>query len=137
MVTGTDSGFAVTPYGEWHARELELFVSGIGFSPGEALIASTSLAAPFLREGQKVGTLQVGKCADFIAVNGNPFSDIAVLQDKRKITDVYLAGKHVAIQDTDYDPRKVSDFAMTHWNDLYTRERVAELAAAQRARPLH
>ena len=137
MVTGTDSGFAVTPYGEWHARELELFVTGIGFTPGEALIASTSLAAPFLSSGDHLGSLQVGKHADFIAVSGNPLVDISVLQDKRKITDVYLAGKRVQFEDTDYDPRKVSDFSMTHWNDLYTRERVAQLAAQQKKLALH
>ena len=33
FLTGTDSGFAVTPYGEWHARELELFVDDLGFTP--------------------------------------------------------------------------------------------------------
>ena len=30
MMCGTDSGFAVTPYGEWHAREIELFVTHLG-----------------------------------------------------------------------------------------------------------
>ena len=34
FLTGTDTGFAVTPYGEWHASELELFVDDLGFTPG-------------------------------------------------------------------------------------------------------
>ena len=34
MMTGTDSGFAVTPYGEWHAKEIEIFVKYLGFTPG-------------------------------------------------------------------------------------------------------
>ena len=38
MMAGTDSGFAVTPYGEWHARELEIFVNDLGFTPAEALL---------------------------------------------------------------------------------------------------
>ncbi len=38
FLTGTDTGFAVTPYGEWHARELELFVNDLGFSPAAALL---------------------------------------------------------------------------------------------------
>jgi imidazolonepropionase-like amidohydrolase len=38
MMAGTDSGFAVTPYGEWHARELEIFVNDLGFTPAEALV---------------------------------------------------------------------------------------------------
>jgi len=37
MMCGTDTGFAVTPYGEWHAREMELFVSHLGMSPLEAI----------------------------------------------------------------------------------------------------
>src|SRR5437763_5973001 len=32
LLTGTDTGFAVTPYGEWNARELELFVDDLGFT---------------------------------------------------------------------------------------------------------
>ena len=40
MLTGTDTGFAVTPYGEWNARELELFVEDLGFTPAAALRAA-------------------------------------------------------------------------------------------------
>ena len=47
MLTGTDSGFAVTPYGEWHARELEIFVEHLGFTPAEALRASDRGHRPF------------------------------------------------------------------------------------------
>src|SRR5207237_1396426 len=32
ILTGTDTGFAVPPYGEWNARELELFVQDLGFT---------------------------------------------------------------------------------------------------------
>src|SRR5215469_65022 len=41
MPIGTDSGFAVTPFGEWHARELEIFVDYLGFTPIQALKAAT------------------------------------------------------------------------------------------------
>jgi len=34
LLTGTDTGFAITPYGEWNARELELFVEDLGLHPG-------------------------------------------------------------------------------------------------------
>src|SRR5207248_1712378 len=37
FLPGTDTGFAITPYGEWHARELELFVEDLGFTPAAAL----------------------------------------------------------------------------------------------------
>lgn len=137
MVTGTDSGFAVTPYGEWHAREIELFVSHLGFSPIEALMASTSRAAPLLRGGADLGALACGNRADLIVLDGNPLMDVSVLQDRTKLKEVYLGGERATLQLPPYDPRKVSDFSLHHWNDLYTRERVAELAALGRGREMH
>ena len=63
-MVGTDSGFAVTPYGEWHARELEIMVDYIGFTPGEALMATTSGNSGLLREGNAVGRVVAGAFAD-------------------------------------------------------------------------
>jgi imidazolonepropionase-like amidohydrolase len=137
MVTGTDSGFAITPYGEWHAREIEIFVKYIGYSPGEALLSATALAAPLLRGGQNLGILAPGRMADFAVFDGNPLKDVSVLQDRARLKGVYLGGKPVALQVPDYDPRKVSDFSYNHWNDLYTRERVAELTALGRDGAVH
>jgi len=137
MVTGTDSGFAVTPYGEWHAREIELFVSHLGFSPAEALMAATSGAAHFLRGGADLGALAPGKRADLIVLDGNPLADVSILQDRSKLKEVYLGGERADTNLRRYDPRKVSDFSLNHWNDLYTRERVAELTALARGREMH
>jgi imidazolonepropionase-like amidohydrolase len=137
MVTGTDSGFAVTPYGEWHAREIEIFVSHLGFSPGQALMAATSLAAPLLRGGHALGVLAKGRTADIAVFDGNPLQDVSVLQDRQRLKEVYLGGRLAELQLPAYDPRKVSDFSLNYWNDLYTRERVAELAALGRAREMH
>ena len=74
MMTGTDSGFAVTPYGEWHAREIEIFVEHLGFTPAEALRAATQVTAGFMAEGSKIGVLELGRAADFIAVDGSPLA---------------------------------------------------------------
>ena len=82
MLTGTDSGFAVTPYGEWHALELEIFVRDLGFTPAEALRCATSVTARFMNNGGKIGVLETGRFADFIAVDGSPLENIAILQDK-------------------------------------------------------
>jgi hypothetical protein len=40
---------------------------------------------------------------------------------------VYIAGKEIRIPDRPYDPRQVTDFALSNWTDLYTQARVAEL----------
>jgi len=127
MMTGTDSGFAVTPYGEWHAREIEIFVDDLGFTPAAALRAATAVTAGFMASATLVGVLQPGRAADFIAVQGSPLNDVAILQDKTRIRHVHIAGKRVSVPPRGYDPRQVTDLAWTNWNDLYTQERVGEL----------
>src|ERR1700737_4209233 len=96
MLTGTDTGFAVTPYGEWHARELELFVEDLGFTPAAALRAATEANGRFMTAAGDIGTLDEGKAADFIAVKGSPLADIGILQDKRRIGAVHIAGREVS-----------------------------------------
>jgi imidazolonepropionase-like amidohydrolase len=127
MMTGTDSGFAVTPYGEWHAREIEIFVKDLGFTPAEALRAATAVTARFMADGKSLGVLEAGRAADFIAVEGSPLKDVSILQDKTRIRHVHIAGKRISVPPRGYDPRQVTDQAWTNWNDLYTQERVVEL----------
>src|SRR5581483_7996216 len=97
MMAGTDSGFAVTPYGEWHARELEIFVNDLGFTPAEALIAATRTNAGFLADSAQVGTLEAGRCADYIAIDGSPLENVSILLDKSRIHAVHLGGKRMAL----------------------------------------
>lgn len=127
VMTGTDTGFAVTPYGEWHARELELFVQDLGFTPGAALRAATEVNARFMTESDRIGSLEPGRAADFVALDFSPLADIGLLQDRSRIRAVYIAGKEIRVPDRDYDPRQVTDFALSNWTDLYTRAHVAEL----------
>jgi imidazolonepropionase-like amidohydrolase len=118
FLPGTDTGFAITPYGEWHARELELFVADLGFTPAAALRATTEAAARFMTGGDKIGVLEPGRFADFIAVDGSPLADIGVLQDKSRLRAVYIAGQEYRMADRPYDPRQVTDFALSNWTDL-------------------
>ena len=127
MMTGTDSGFAVTPYGEWHARELEIFVDDLGFSPAEALRAATQVNARFLADGDQVGVLETGRAADFVALDGSPLDNISILLDKSRIHAVHLKGQRMALPERGYDPRQVTDAALVNWTDIYTQARVAQL----------
>jgi imidazolonepropionase-like amidohydrolase len=127
FMTGTDSGFAVTPYGEWHAREIEIFVNDLGFTAAAALRAATQVSAGFMAKGGSLGVLETGRAADFIAIAGSPLKDVAILQDKARIRHVHIAGKRISVPERGYDPWKVTDVAWTNWNDLYTQERIAEL----------
>ena len=94
MMCGTDSGFAVTPYGEWHAREMEIFVERLGMSPLEAITCGTRNSSIAV-DPKNIGTLQVGKLADVLIMKKDPLLDIRVLQDKRSIAAVFLGGKLV------------------------------------------
>jgi len=132
FLTGTDTGFAVTPYGEWHARELELFVDDLGFSKAAALRAATEVNGRFMADTASIGVLEPGRAADFIAWDGSPLADIGILQDKRRLRGVYIAGREITIADRPYDPRKVTDFSLSNWTDLYTQARVAELRGERR-----
>ena len=52
-MTGSDTGFAVTPYGEWHAREIGILVEWLGLSPAAALRAATSVGAKLMQRGRQ------------------------------------------------------------------------------------
>ncbi len=73
---GTDSG--VSPHGE-NAREFALMVSA-GMPPMEAIQAATMAAAELLGIQDELGSVEVGKIADLVAVRGDPLEDISVLE---------------------------------------------------------
>ena len=128
FMVGSDSGFAVTPYGEWHARELEIMVKYLGFSPGEALKCTTSENSKLLREGNSVGRLATGAFADITVVNGNPLENITTLQDAENIEEVYLNGNRVDFSNSGNFAPFNWEHSYRQWNEVYTRERIEELA---------
>ncbi len=73
---GTDS--AVSPHG-LNAREFHL-MTGLGMPPGAALRTATAAAADLLGLADRIGTLEVGKLADVVAVPGNPLDDITATE---------------------------------------------------------
>ncbi len=93
FVIGTDTGFAMTPYGEWHAKELELLMKYAGVSELEAIKAGTSNAGVVLGLEGQVGAVSPGALADLLVVDGDPSRDITVLQDRSKIETIILDGE--------------------------------------------
>jgi imidazolonepropionase-like amidohydrolase len=73
---GTDAG--VSKHGR-NADEFELMVKH-GMTPTQALEAATVNAADLLGLSDDVGTLEPGKRADLIAVDGDPLTDVTVLK---------------------------------------------------------
>jgi imidazolonepropionase-like amidohydrolase len=91
---GTDTGFAITPYGEWHAREMEIFVTHLGMNPLQAICCGTKHAA-FAVDPEGVGSLERGRWADVLVIDGDPLRDIRVLQDKTRIRGVFKGGARI------------------------------------------
>ena len=86
---GTDAGGHGHPV---NARELECLVEA-GMSPMQALQAATGLAAECLGWERDVGTVQAGRFADLVAVDGDPLRDITLLQEPERIKLVYKGGR--------------------------------------------
>lgn len=57
----------------------ELMVSELGMTPGQAIAACTRIAAETLGLDEEIGSLEIGKAADIVAVKGNPLDDITAL----------------------------------------------------------
>ena len=96
LLCGSESGFALTPYGHWHAREVELFVDALGLSPLEAISCATRNGAIALRRPlDSIGVLTPGAAADVLVVAGDPAEDVSVLGDRSRIRHVYSRGRAV------------------------------------------
>jgi imidazolonepropionase-like amidohydrolase len=89
VAMGTDSG--VTPHGR-NLAELELMAEG-GMAPGAVLHATTASAAALMGLEAELGTLEPGKRADLVAVDGDPF-ELATLPDR--VAAVWQDGRLVA-----------------------------------------
>lgn len=78
VTTGSDSGFIYQLYGFAYIRELELLREA-GFHPLEVIRSATLNGAEALGWDDKIGSVQVGKLADFVIVEENPLQNLKVL----------------------------------------------------------
>lgn len=93
IAMGTDAGTPFNHHGE-NAQELERMVA-LGMSPMEAIIAATSAAARLLGLDHLVGTIEPGKHADLLILDGNPLKRISMLRDRDRIAGVIQGGRFV------------------------------------------
>jgi hypothetical protein len=78
VTTGSDSGFIYQLYGFAYIREMELLREA-GFHPLEVIRSSTMYAAEALGMENEIGTVEVGKLADFVILEENPLQNLKVL----------------------------------------------------------
>ncbi len=88
---GGDYGFAWNPHGDY-ARELSFFVNYVGFSPMEVLTCATKNGAKILGRLDEIGTVEAGKLADLLIVDGDPLADIRILEDRSRFIAVLQGG---------------------------------------------
>ncbi len=93
---GTDAGTPGNHHGD-NTQEIVEMVNRAGFSPAAAIAASTINPAALLGLAEHLGSLDVGKCADVIAVARNPLDDITALQDVAFVMKDGAVHKHPAV----------------------------------------
>ncbi|HET9319683.1 MAG TPA: amidohydrolase family protein, partial [Bryobacteraceae bacterium] len=96
LLAGSDGDFEGGIAGFAELRELEMLVEG-GFTPEQAIQIATLKGAQFLKEGSRIGSLEVGKQADIMIVKGQPAKNI------RDIENVELVFK----EGVGYDSKKL------------------------------
>jgi len=94
LVIGDNFGTSWMPHGTY-AVELEFYVKYVGISPLDVIRWATRNGAGLLGMGDEIGTIEAGKIADRLVVNGDPIRDICVLSDRTRLDSVMKGGEFV------------------------------------------
>lgn len=88
---GGDYGFGWNPHGDY-ARELTFFVRDVGLTPLEVLTCATRTGAEIMGRDDEFGTLEPGKLADVLVVEGDVLADISLLERRDRFIAVMQGG---------------------------------------------
>jgi imidazolonepropionase-like amidohydrolase len=93
VVVGSHSAVPHAERGWAYHRELELLVEA-GLTPMQAIVAATSENARFFRVAERLGSVEPGKLADLLLVEGDPLKDISRMRQVRRVMlgGVWVAG---------------------------------------------
>jgi len=122
LLCGSESGFSMTPYGHWHAREMEVFVKHLGMTPLQAITCGTKDNAVALDQDGETGCIATGYRADVLILDGDPSKDISLLGNKNLFRYLYCRGKQVDL--SPIEPRTMLRGEQSSgWSDVaLTRE---------------
>ena len=97
LLCGSETGFSITPYGDWHYREMGIFVDHLGLTPLEAIACGTEAGARIFGLESELGRIEPGYIADLVLVNGDLLEDLSLLGQKSNIRAVFKGGKKIDI----------------------------------------
>jgi imidazolonepropionase-like amidohydrolase len=87
---GTDAGTPFNPHGK-NLAEMVLLARN-GYSPAEALQSGTMIAARVLGLDETIGSIEEGKIADLVVIDGNPLDDMDILLKPEAVRVVMKGG---------------------------------------------
>lgn len=94
VLPGGDYGFKWCPHGGY-ARDLEHFVKLVGMTPMDAIVSATKYGGQIMLMEDKIGTIEAGKFADILVVDGNPLDNISILQNHDKLNVIIKDGTYI------------------------------------------
>ena len=115
LLCGSESGFVLTPYGHWHAREVELFVEHLDLDPLEAIRCATADNALAMGAEGRLGLIEVDCAADVLVIDGDPLADPSILGDHRRVSAVVSRGVEVDLDRPWPQRRPIAGSAVGNW----------------------
>jgi imidazolonepropionase-like amidohydrolase len=91
LLCGDDYGAIGLPHGRY-ADELEFYVKEAGIAPLDVLRWATRHGAEVMGRAHELGSVREGYLADLLVVDGDPLSDIGVLQDATRLLAIMKGG---------------------------------------------
>ncbi|MCG8443642.1 MAG: amidohydrolase family protein [Caulobacterales bacterium] len=132
MLCGSESGFTLTPYGEWHHKEIEVFVDHLGMTPLEAISCATKESARAIKMHGEVGALLEGWRADVIVVDARPDETPSELGRPGAVEHVFIDGRKCDISEPERAVRDVPGWRVSAFaTRLLTRDVAGVYGAAQ------
>ena len=119
LLTGSESGFSLTPYGDWHYRELQVFVEDLGMTPLQAINSATEQGARALKLEGELGCIKPGYLADILVFDGEPDISVTQLGEQHRFRTIMKAGRVI-----DTRSPLPSDWQLPGWRVSEYSERI-------------